>query len=77
MISEKIQSLLTHDWNILWCEKRYIQHWYRNNARDHDIMKSYMIGDSDSDIQAGNAMQLNTVKVNNIYTLAKWADEFL
>ena len=42
-----------------------------------DIMKSYMIGDSDSDIQAGNAMQLNTVKVNNIYTLAKWADEFL
>ena len=40
-------------------------------------MKSYMIGDSDSDIQAGNAMQLNTVKVNNIYTLAKWADEFL
>tara|TARA_B100000963_G_scaffold192519_1_gene167603 strand:+ start:31537 stop:32028 length:492 start_codon:yes stop_codon:yes gene_type:complete len=42
-----------------------------------DIIKSYMIGDSDSDIQAGNAMQLNTVKVNNIYTLAKWADEFL
>ena len=42
-----------------------------------DIKKSYMIGDSDSDIEAGKAMHLNTVKVDNNYTLAKWTEEFL
>lgn len=42
-----------------------------------DVQKSFMIGDSDSDIEAGEAMYLNTVKVDNNYTLAKWTNEFL
>jgi D-glycero-D-manno-heptose 1,7-bisphosphate phosphatase len=42
-----------------------------------DVQKSFMIGDSDSDIEAGEAMHLNTVKVDNNYTLAKWTNEFL
>ena len=36
------------------------------------IENSYLVGDSDSDIKAGKAMNLKTVKVNNNYTLAKW-----
>lgn len=44
-----------------------------------DIMKgdSYLIGDSDSDIDAGKKEQLNTVKVDNEYTLSKWGEELL
>ena len=38
---------------------------------------SYLIGDSKSDIEAGMAMNLNTIKVNNHYTLAKWTSELL
>ncbi|MBC8301035.1 MAG: HAD family hydrolase, partial [Pelagibacterales bacterium] len=37
-----------------------------------NIENSYLIGDSDSDIKAGKKMNLNTVKVDNDYTLAKW-----
>jgi histidinol phosphatase-like enzyme len=38
---------------------------------------SYLVGDSDSDITAGNKMGLITVKVDNEYTLAKWSEELL
>jgi hypothetical protein len=34
-----------------------------------------LIGDSDTDIIAGNKMGLITVKVDNEYTLSKWCDE--
>ena len=39
--------------------------------------ESYLIGDSDTDILAGNKMGLITVKVDNEYTLSKWCDELL
>ena len=38
---------------------------------------SYLIGDSDSDIEAGRRMNLSTVKVDNKYNLAKWTTEIL
>ena len=38
---------------------------------------SYLIGDSDSDIEAGKRMNLSTVKVDNEYTLEKWTAELL
>ena len=41
------------------------------------IEYSYLIGDSDTDILAGNKMGLITVKVDNEYTLSKWCDELL
>ena len=41
------------------------------------IENSYLIGDSDTDILAGNKMGLVTVKVDNEYTLSKWCDELL
>lgn len=44
---------------------------------DIDCQNSYLIGDSDSDIEAGNRMKLNTVKVDNEYTLAKWTAELM
>jgi len=44
---------------------------------DIDCQNSYLIGDSDSDIEAGNRMNLNTVKVDNEYTLAKWTAELM
>ena len=42
-----------------------------------NIENSYLIGDSDSDIKAGKRMNLNTVKVDNDYTLAKWTADLL
>jgi D-glycero-D-manno-heptose 1,7-bisphosphate phosphatase len=39
------------------------------------IEDSYLIGDSDTDILAGNMMGLITVKVDNEYTLSKWCNE--
>ena len=39
------------------------------------IGNSYLIGDSDTDIIAGNMMGLITVKVDNEYTLSKWYSE--
>ena len=39
------------------------------------LEQSYLIGDSDTDIIAGNKMGLITVKVDNEYTLSKWCDE--
>jgi histidinol-phosphate phosphatase family protein len=42
-----------------------------------NIENSYIIGDSDSDIKAGKKMNLNTVKVDNDYTLAKWTADML
>ena len=41
------------------------------------IEESYLIGDSDTDIIAGERMGLITVKVDNEYTLSKWCDELL
>ena len=37
-----------------------------------DIACSYLIGDSDSDIEAGRKMNLKTIKVTKHYTLANW-----
>jgi len=42
-----------------------------------EITDSYLIGDSDSDILAGNKMGLITVKVDNEYTLSKWCNELI
>ena len=39
------------------------------------VAESYLIGDSDTDILAGNKMGLITIKVDNEYTLSKWCDE--
>ena len=39
-----------------------------------DVENSYLIGDSDTDIEAGNLMNLSTIKVDNKYTLASWAN---
>ena len=36
------------------------------------LSQSYLIGDSYTDIQAGNKMGLTSVKVDNEYTLSKW-----
>ena len=44
---------------------------------DLENENSYLVGDSDSDITAGNEMGLITVKVDNEYTLAKWSEELL
>lgn len=41
------------------------------------INDSYLVGDSDSDIEAGIKEGLNVVKVDNEYTLAKWGEELL
>jgi HAD superfamily hydrolase (TIGR01662 family) len=38
---------------------------------------SYLVGDSDSDVEAGKKMKLNTVKVDNSYTLSKWTADLL
>lgn len=42
---------------------------------DIDTKYSYLVGDSDSDMEAGKNAHLNTVKVNNEYTLSKWCNE--
>ena len=41
------------------------------------IEDSYLVGDSDSDIEAGQRMNLKTIKVDNDYTLVKWTDTLL
>jgi len=41
------------------------------------IEESYLIGDSDSDIEAGKRMNLKTIKVDDDYTLAKWTAALL
>ena len=41
------------------------------------IDNSYLVGDSYSDIEAGKRMNLNTVKVDGNYTLAKWTADLL
>jgi len=41
------------------------------------IDASYLVGDSDSDIEAGQRMNLSTVKVDDDYTLAKWTIDLL
>jgi len=47
--------------------------------QDFDIRlsSSYLVGDSDTDIQAGDAMGLHTVKVDNEFTLHQWTEELL
>lgn len=41
------------------------------------IKKSYLIGDSPSDIVAGKTMGLNTIKVDNIFTLYNWTEQII
>jgi D-glycero-D-manno-heptose 1,7-bisphosphate phosphatase len=38
---------------------------------------SYLVGDSLSDIEAGESMNLQTVRVDNEYTLLKWTAELM
>ena len=38
---------------------------------------SYLVGDSLTDIEAGESMNLQTVRVDNEYTLAKWTAELM
>ena len=40
-----------------------------------DITKSYLVGDQDTDIKCGNAMNLYTIKINNKHTLNKSGTE--
>ena len=44
---------------------------------DLEHENSYLLGDSETDIVAGDKMGLITVKVDNEYTLAKWSEELL
>ena len=44
---------------------------------DIKINQSFLIGDSDSDIEAGDKFGLTTVKVNNTYTLDHWLKEII
>ena len=46
-----------------------------NDFPDIKIERSYMIGDSKTDIIAGNTMGLNTVLVSNNYTLNDWLSD--
>ena len=39
--------------------------------------KSYLIGDSDSDIQAAFSVEIKSFKVSKEYTLSDWTNEFL
>ena len=39
--------------------------------------KSYLIGDSDSDIQAAFSVGIKSFKVSKEYTLSDWTNEFL
>lgn len=41
------------------------------------IKDSYLIGDSDTDIAAGQRINLNTIKVDNNYTLAECTSDLL
>lgn len=41
------------------------------------IDHSYLVGDSNSDMEAGKRMNLKIVKVDNDYTLAKWTSDLL
>lgn len=42
-----------------------------------DISKSYLVGDSDTDIAAGKRFGLKTVKVDSVFTLAHWSKSIL
>lgn len=44
---------------------------------DIDISNSYMVGDSDHDILAANAIKLEAIKVSVNHTLSDWCDELL
>ncbi len=44
---------------------------------DIDLENSYLVGDSETDIQAGEKMGLKTIKVDNTYTLSKWAERLI
>ena len=44
---------------------------------DIKLAHSYLIGDSDTDILAGNKMGLISIKVDDEYTLSKWCSELL
>ena len=41
------------------------------------IDHSYLVGDSDSDIEAGKRMGLNTIKVDNLYTLSVYTSDLV
>jgi D-glycero-D-manno-heptose 1,7-bisphosphate phosphatase len=42
-----------------------------------NLENSYLVGDSLSDIEAGERMNLQTVRVDNEYTLVKWTAELI
>ena len=42
---------------------------------DIKIDQSFLIGDSDSDIEAGKIFGLTTIKVDTNYTLNNWLNE--
>ena len=44
---------------------------------DIKIDQSFLIGDSDSDIEAGNKFGLTTIKVDSTYTLDHWLKEII
>ena len=44
---------------------------------DINIKQSFLVGDSDSDIIAGKNFGLNTIKVDNNFTLNNWLKTIL
>ena len=49
----------------------------KNDFPDLNISNSFLVGDSESDIQAGIKFGLKTIKVNNNYTLLNWANSII
>lgn len=44
---------------------------------DINISNSFLVGDSDTDIQAGKRFGVKTIKVDNNFTLSKWANSII
>ena len=44
---------------------------------DIDFKKSILIGDSDTDIIAGENVNVKSIKVSPTYTLSHWTKDFL
>ena len=43
---------------------------------DIDFKKSYLLGDSDSDIEAGLSMGIKSIKLSENFTLKNWSNLF-
>ena len=48
-----------------------------NDFPNIDLMNSYLVGDSESDIEAGKRLNLNTIKLDENYTLYNWYNDII